>query len=183
MKLVSLLLVPVFIVLVASSASAQEAPPKDLASSLGVDFAVAIPVDDWANVSDVSLGGLVRFEHRVVPTLAITGRTGYLHDFGVQEGVSLGHVPILGGVRWYPMEGDQSPWLGAELGVAIWWASVTVSTPFGEMSDSDTEAELALALSGGYRIGAFSFGGGLYVPSVDEAFGFYAAAGLDFATF
>ena len=168
--------------LCASSVSAQD-PDKDVRSSFGLDVAVAIPVDDWADVSDVSLGGLVRFEHRVIPQLAITGRAGYMHDIVDQDGFALGHVPLLAGARYYILEGDSTPWVGAELGLAIWWAHVTVDTGFGSASDSDTEVELALALSGGYRAGAFNFGAGLYVPSADEAFGFHLTAGFDFAQF
>ena len=166
----------------ATTASAQDVD-KDARSRIGLDVSVAIPVDDWADVSDVSLGGLVRFEHLVIPQLAITARAGYMHDIVDQDGVTLGHVPILAGARWHFVEGDSSPWIGGELGLAIWWAHASVDTPFGSSSTSDTEAELALALSGGYRTGAFNFGAGLYVPSADDAFGFHLTAGFDFARF
>ncbi len=182
MKITRTLLVSVFSLLVAQSAAAQD-PAPEARSRIGVDAVVAIPVDDWADLSDLSLGGLVRFEHLVIPNVAITGRAGYLHDLVNHDNVSVGHVPLLAGARYYFVEGDSSPFVGGELGFAIWWASATVDTAYGSVSDSDTEVELALTLSGGYRAGAFNFGGGLYVPSVDDAFGFFLHAGFDFAQF
>lgn len=182
MQTIRTLLFPLFVLAMAQTAAAQD-PGKDFRSRIGVDGVVAIPVDDWADVSDVSFGGLARFEHLVIPQLAITARAGYLHDIVEQDGLTLGHVPLLGGVRYHFVEGDSSPWIGGELGLAVWWAHASVDTAFGTVSDSDTEVELALALSGGYRTGTFNFGGGLYVPSTDEAFGFFLSAGFDFARF
>jgi hypothetical protein len=159
-------------------AKAEEAPPRPM-FRLGAEASVVIPVGDYANGADIALGGNVRFAFDIHPNVGLTFRGGYLHHLGTPDGTSLGFVPLMfgGEYRFFP-EGS-TPFVLAEIGVTIGFA--TINTGFGSASDSDSE--LGLAIGGGYRFGPIDVRAMLYAPDADDLVGFQIAVGGDFLSF
>jgi len=167
--------------LVAAPAFAEEqpiatAPPP---KTLGVDAIAIVPVGDYADVATFGAGPAVRLEVPVGDGF-VTARLGALFhalrddiDLG---GTSLTMLPAYVGYRW-SLGG--SGYLAGEAGITFLHAAV--DTPYGSMSDTDSE--LGLAVMAGVRRGALDLRAGLFVPDIADAVGLTASAGYDFAAF
>jgi hypothetical protein len=148
-------------------------PPK----TLGVDAMAVMPVGDYGDAATIGLGVLGRIE---VPAGSgfVTGRAGVIfHQMNTSADASLTLIPLYAGYR-LPV-GTSGAYVAGELGLTIGYASV--STPFGSMSDSDSE--IGMSLMAGMRRGALDFRAGLFAPDLDDLLGFVASAGYDFAAF
>jgi hypothetical protein len=108
------------------SANAQDA-------GTGFHFAgglrVALPIGDFADVSGFGIGAELQGENMFSETfsgLASVGYTNYsgkdyeVPGYGTVEGSSMGMIPIMAGVRFYP---STSFFVGAKAGVSIGTAS------------------------------------------------------------
>jgi hypothetical protein len=167
---------------VAAEAAPVEAPIEEAWSPrfrIGAEAVVHIPVDDWANAADIGLGGHLRFAFDPLPVLGLTARVGYVHQLGSPGDLTWGVVPLMFGAEYRILGPTWTPFVAAELGASIGWAST--NTGFG--SASDTDAGFSLAVGGGYRFGPVDVRADFYVLDADDAFGFRVSVGGDFATF
>lgn len=162
----------------AAAVTVEDEAPRPL-FRLGAEASVVIPVGDYANAADIALGGNVRFAFDVHPNVGLTLRTGYLHHIGTPSGSTLGFIPIMFGGEYRFFADGPTPFVLAEIGVTIGFA--TVNTGFGSASDSDSE--LGLAIGGGYRFGPVDVRAMLYAPDADDLVGFQIAVGGDFVAF
>jgi hypothetical protein len=154
---------------------ASAPPPK----TLGIDAIAVLPIGDYADVATLGIGASARLE---VPagTGFVTGRLGAIFHAmndhsGLADNTSLTLIPAYVGYR-YPLG---SLYIAGELGITFAYASV--DTPYGVMSDSDSE--LGFALMAGTRSGALDIRAGLFAPDAGDAIGLLASAGYDFAAF
>jgi len=145
------------------------------AKTLGVDAMAVMPVGDYGDVANVGIGALGRIEIPVGSGF-VTGRAGIIFHTMKLDG-SLTMIPLYGGYR-HPI-GTGGAYIAGELGMTIGYLST--DTPFGQMSDSDTE--VGFSLMGGLRRGALDFRAGLFSPDTDDLIGLVASAGYDFAAF
>ena len=145
--------------------------------ALGVDAAVVVPVGDYGRAATVGAGALVRLEFPVATGGAVFGRSGViLHDVKSDYVDSLTLVPIYFGYK-HPLGGGA--YVAGEIGITLAWASA--DTQLGRMSDSDSET--GAMFSAGLRRGRLDLRGALFLPDIDNATGFMASAGYDFAGF
>ncbi len=178
-------------VAIAATAQAEpEAPPAPIAVEpeedawsprfrLGVEAVVHIPVDDWARASTIGLGAHLRFAFDPIPNLGLTARVGYVHQIGGPGDVTWGVIPLMFGGEYRFLGPTWTPFVAAELGASIEWASG--NTGYGRVSDTDTG--FALAVGGGYRFGPIDVRADFYVMDIDDAFGFRVTVGGDFLSF
>jgi hypothetical protein len=176
MKLAALLLLVAATPAFADEAIVAGAPPP---KTLGIDAVAVLPVGDYADVARFGIGATARLE---IPVGAgfVTGRLGAIFhqvndNGGLTDAASLTLIPAYVGYR-YPLG---QLYVAGELGITFAYASV--DTPYGSMSDSDSE--LGLALMAGVRHGALDVRAGLFAPDADDALGVLASAGYDFAAF
>ncbi|MCB9730053.1 MAG: hypothetical protein H6744_10295 [Deltaproteobacteria bacterium] len=172
---------------VSGAASAKMEPLKLAQHTLGGDALVIIPVGDFADVTAVGFGALVRYEFRLVPPVTLTGRIGFVghiaHDLGRGFDSRTWEVPILFGARYYSKLGI---WGGAEMGPVIVGGKARGpgGTIFANNSRTyDAKAKFGLVLTGGYRWRIFDAGFGFFVPDIDDLFGFMFSFGINFASF
>jgi len=159
----------------ADQAIATQATPPH--KTIGVDAMAVMPVGDYGDAANVGIGALGRLEVPVGSGF-VTGRAGVIfHSMNTNADASLTLIPLFGGYR-QPI-GTSGAYLAGELGLTLAYASV--DTPFGSMSDSDSE--VGFSLMGGYRRGALDFRAGLFAPDMDDLLAFVASAGYDFAAF
>ena len=147
------------------------------AKTIGLDAMAVMPVGDYGDVANLGMGVLGRLE---VPagTGFVTGRAGVIfHVMNADVDASLTLIPLYAGYR-QPFGGGGA-YVAGELGLTLGYA--TVDTPFGSMSDSDSE--LGFSLMAGLRRGALDLRAGLFAPDLDDALGLVASAGYDFAAF
>ncbi len=164
--------------------TAVEQTPPPARFRLGAQANLVIPVGDYASAAAVAIGGDIRFAWDLHPNVAITFRGGYLHHFGVPNDVTLGFVPLmLGGEYRFFGDGGPTPFITAELGATIGFASGSVSTAWGGASGTSSDSSFALAIGGGYRFGPVDVKALLYAPDVDDLVGFSISVGGDFASF
>lgn len=148
-------------------------PPK----TLGVDAMAVMPVGDYGDAARAGIGVLGRLEVPAGPGF-VTGRAGViLHSMNADVDGSFTLIPIYAGYR-YPF-GTSGAYVAGELGLTLGYASV--DTPFGRMSDSDSE--IGLSVMAGLRRGALDLRAGLFAPDTDDLLAFVASAGYDFAAF
>jgi len=160
----------------ADEAIVKAAPPP---KTLGIDAIAVLPVGDYADVATFGIGASARLEVPV-GTGFVTGRLGAIfHQIndhgGLADAASLTLIPAYVGYR-YPIG---SLYVAGEAGITFAYGSV--DTPYGTMSDTDSE--LGLALMAGMRRGALDVRAGLFAPDADDAIGVLASAGYDFASF
>jgi hypothetical protein len=163
---------------------AQEPAPVEEPRSrhvIGLDLGAIIPVGDWSHVTYVGFGGMFRYEFNAIAGLYITGRAGYFFHLNDAE-LTSGHIPIMAGVKYRFLDG-MTPFVSGELGVSIWHASGNVSTGFGSASASDSDAEFAVTLGGGYDFGPVELRLNLDLPAIDDVIGISSTIGFDFAEF
>jgi hypothetical protein len=178
-----------FLILLAAPAAAAaqppaqppvvEAEPTTSRIRLGVAAAFAAPVGDWADIAGVGFGGIVGFEYEVIPGLAITGRTGYLHHLESNNDSSTSELPFLAGARYLFLQGDARPYVDVGVGPVIVWGRA--DTGFGDASD--TELYLGLLAGGGLQYRALDiYAGGVFFHDGDseDGGGFLVTVGYQF---
>ncbi len=182
----AMVLLAVFLIpLGASSTSwAEQNSGRVAKHSVGADFLLVVPVGDYADFTGVGFGLLGRYELRLMPELALTGRFGFVghapHKVGGMK-LRTWEMPLLAGGRYYSKIGI---WAGAELGLVVIGSRVSgVATPFGTFSGNDTVARFGMVLSGGYRWRDLDFGVALFVPDIDDFLGITFTVGYTFAKF
>ncbi len=112
---------------------------------------LTFPMGDFGDLYGTGFGLNGVFQYYINPALAITGTTGFMRwsdsitFFGEKLTISTTSIPLLGGVRYYLMPGDLSPYAGAELGLHILSTGVS---GFGE-SESESEVEFGFGFGGG----------------------------------
>lgn len=172
----SLLLAGTFVA-AAPAAALADGPVGNI---IGADAVVSIPVGDYGDIADATLGALARIEFPVTPMLSITGRLGFLFDIGNPDGFSTSYIPIYGGVKSTLSGGGTSRLFAfGELGATI----ARVSIEFDGQSASDSETKLGLTGGVGYQAGKVQARAGLWFPSLgdaDDGFGIMANVGYDF---
>lgn len=164
---------------------AKSSAPAPAKHTLGADFMVAIPVGDYADITGVGFGFLGRYELRLLPPFALTGRLGFVAHAATKPSSNVKlrtwELPILVGGRYISTLGL---WAGLEVGLVVMGAKVTVSgLGFGDQTRKDSEAKFGLVLSGGYRWHDLDFGVALYVPDIDDYLGIGFTVGYNFAGF
>lgn len=150
--------------------------------AINVEVGTRIGLGDWADISNPGLGGTIGGLYMVTPSLALSGRVGFIYGlpkeananlFGfniAQSHIKTNELPILGGVRYY-LGSDISTkgvWVGGELGITqittIAWIEDNEGERLGDPS-SDSEVELSALISGGYDAGDYGAKVGLlWVP-------------------
>jgi hypothetical protein len=167
--------------------AARSAEPAPARHTIGGDFMVAIPVGQWADVTGVGFGPLVRYEYRLLPEVAITGRVGFLghvyKDLAQGFKTRTWEMPILAGARYLSKIGV---WGGAELGMFVIGSRTKIPNSvafFGGDSRTDTGVRFGTVLSGGYRWRGFDAGFSLIVPDIDDFVGFAFTVGYNFLRF
>lgn len=148
---------------------------------IGLDVGAIIPIGDWADVTHVAFGGEFRYEFNAIAGLFVTGRAGYFFHLNDPE-LTSGHIPIMAGVKYRFLDG-MSPFVSGELGVSIWHASGNLSTGFGTVSGSDSDAKFAVTLGGGYDFGPVELRLNLDLPAIDNVIAISSTVGFDFAEF
>lgn len=148
--------------------SGQEASPW----TLGLHGAWVKPMKDWADVSDMGLGGFIFLGHRLNPLIMLTARGGYLRGpskdaFGFS--IITSQTFALAGARAYL--GDKL-YLSADGG----WVQAFIS-----YSGSDvTEDNFGFSGGAGLDLGTLDVGGQLFFINANEAdrlMGFLLSAG------
>lgn len=154
-------------------------------NTIGADVAFVLPVGDYADGVDFAVGAFGRFEHKLNPNLAITGRLGFLYNQIGDDGgtdASLNMIILVGGAR-YNLNAAASDgiFFSGELGINIVRFSADIG---GGMEVSDSETDLTTILGGGYQAGKIQARAGLFYTSTDgeDAIGLMASVGYDFAT-
>lgn len=159
----------------ADEAITTQAP--DRYKTIGVDAMAVMPVGDYGDAANAGIGVLGRIEVPAGPGF-VTGRAGVIfHTMNSNVDGSFTLVPLYGGYR-FPF-GTSGAYVAGELGLTLGYASV--DTPYGSMSDSDSE--IGVSLMAGLRRGALDFRAGLFAPDTDDLLAFVASAGYDFAAF
>lgn len=145
--------------------------------TLGVDAMAVMPVGDYGDAANAGIGVLGRLEVPAGPGF-VTGRAGVIfHSMSSNVDGSLTLIPIYAGYR-YPF-GTSGAYVAGEIGLTLGYMSV--DTPFGSMSDSDSE--IGLSAMAGWRRGTLDLRAGLFAPDTDDLLAFVASAGYDFAAF
>lgn len=156
-----------------ASVSATAPAPKTLA----VDALGIVPIGDYGEVATLGIGASARLE---VPMERgfVTGRFGAIfHAMDERFDGSWMMFPLFAGYRYQVH--PNGAYVAGELGLT--YSRFSMETAFGKMSDSSTE--VGLALTAGMRRGALDVRGGLFAPSIDDAWGLILSAGYDFAAF
>lgn len=123
---------------------------------LGGDLLFLIPTGDLADGTGPQLGPLFRAGYRVMPSLEVTGRIGYLGGFSKSQGgangadvsTSVAVIPIWAGARYFFMEPKAGLYGAAEIGLNFISASVSA----GDVSVSDSTTRFGANLGAGYVI-------------------------------
>ncbi|MEZ4264975.1 MAG: hypothetical protein R3F39_01255 [Myxococcota bacterium] len=183
----AVVLLAVFLIpLGASSASwAKQRSERPATHSIGADFLFVVPVGDYADITNVGFGLLGRYELRLIPEFALTGRVGFVGHVAkkVTNNLKLRtwELPVLVGGRYYSKIGI---WAGAELGLVVMGFRASFpNTQFSSLSRTDTDAKFGIMLSGGYRWRDLDFGVALFVPDIDDYLGITFTVGYTFAKF
>jgi len=164
----------------AAPALAQEpaAPPGQIQDAVGgVDLAAFIPVGDLGDFYNLGFGGFVRYERKLQPNFAWTGRIGYLRGIAKESTLQFGtssttissaldNITLrLGGV--YRLSGQPNGlFLSGELGANLLSGRVTSGTT---STTGDTKAKFGAGVGAGFRTGALSFRVALDLLDLTEA--------------
>lgn len=145
-------------------------------NAFGLDASFVLPLGDYGDVADASIGALVRLEIGITPLLWITGRLGYLRDLGTGDSTTIQHVPLYGGVK---AQLSGSGGFGyAELGPT--YSHVTIEGPLLETSSSETNIGLTAGI--GFQQAPLQGRFGLWLPSLEDAdqvYGIMVSVGFD----
>lgn len=142
----------------AGTAQAQDAFTPSW--SAGFEFQGALPMGDFKNITDFGVGGTGYVAYGVAPTVAVTGRIGYLYfggkEYTISDGsgtftvkTNYGMIPVLAGVKIFFSEGDSRVYAAGEAGLYMLSASadVTASGGSGSFSGSGSETESKFGVS------------------------------------
>lgn len=152
---------------------------------LGLDIVGHVPVGDLANGTGMGFGGLVRYEQKLQPTMALTGRAGWVR--GSEKEVNLGiakvsygldFIPVYAGLVYRTTGTPDGLFLSAEVGANFLTAHAT-----GGTTDSAYKTKLGANVGVGLRADALSFRGGLNIldlSNVDTSMGLMVSVGWDF---
>lgn len=137
--------------------------------SAGFDFQGALPMGDFKDITDFGVGGTGYVAYGVAPTVAVTGRVGYLYfggkEYTITDGTgtytvktNFGMIPFLAGVKLFFTEGDSRVYAAGEAGLFILSASADVTASSGGSSfsgsGSDTESKFGVSPSLGAQFKA-----------------------------
>ncbi len=168
---------PVFASVVVASAvlfaalpasAAEPAAPGDAAKNLSVggDLAVTLPVGNLADVAGLGLGALVRVDYRVIDTVSVGGRAGFIYNLSKDAGsgsFGISEAPIFGAARYHFLGREvNGPYAALELGPVLIFSRATVLGA----SASDSTTKLGTSLGGGYQIGKIDLRASLLVLDV-----------------
>ncbi|MCG8416452.1 MAG: hypothetical protein MJE77_00750 [Proteobacteria bacterium] len=130
---------------------------------LGIDVMLGQPVGDIADAAGTAIGGLLRYQHRFIGNIAVTGRVGYIRH-GEKNSVTLGQIPLFAGIEYYLSKFDSGLFIVAEAGLN------NLRTTQDLMGDSttDSENEIGVNVGAGYAMGALTVRGSLLVPSLGD---------------
>jgi hypothetical protein len=154
---------------------------------VGADLAVALPVGNLSDAAGIGFGGLVRFDYRVVDTVSVGGRAGYVFHLGKDlpggGSVGLSEAPIFGAVRYHVLgAAADGPYAALELGPVLLFGRGTSNG----VSVSSSDTKLGGTVTGGYRLGAVDLRAGLLVLDLGhlgDSLSIVAGAGYTFAAF
>jgi hypothetical protein len=125
---------------------------EDTQMTVGVDFANAFPVGNFADAANFGFGSLFRFEYNINESpLAVTTRTGYLWHNSKDVGpatASFSQVPLLAGLKYSPP--TVPIYVAGELGAVI--AMTSTEGGFGG-DTNNTETNLGFSAGAGYELG------------------------------
>jgi hypothetical protein len=161
--------------LVTGSAFAQGAPPPpppagapanepapaggggddDKKIGLGIEGQFMLPLGDFGDLTGPQIGPLVRIGYRVIPSLELTARTGYLFGLGKTQTIlgtdisrSVSNIPIWVGARYFFMEPYAGLYGSAELAINL----MSASGSSGGVSSSTGITREGFNLGAGYVI-------------------------------
>lgn len=151
------LLALVLVLSLPSLASAQTAAPGpggERKGRIGASAVVGLPIGDWGNAVNFSLGVLGDLDYTLTPVLTLTGRAGFIYHLADGDGLTFYTIPIWVGGKYYlaPVESSARFFAAGELGLNFTHIEVEV----GGFKGSDTETDLGLNLGGGVDLGAIS---------------------------
>ena len=183
------LLFPVF-----ARAQGPASPPAPAEETkrfgVGADAAFVLPIGNLADAASIGLGALGKFEYAATPSIAVTARAGFIYhlskDLPGGNSVGISVIPILGGIKFYPVEKSTGFYLAPEAGLMDVIGRATVATPVGSGSASSSDAKFGLVLGAGYQLGDLDFRGSLMsydVGHFGDAMSVMANVGYRFAQF
>lgn len=152
---------------------------------LGVDVVGHVPVGDFADVTGMGFGAMLRYEGKLQDSLAVTGRAGYV--YGIEKEVDLGitkfstgmdFIPLMVGVVYRTTGTPDGFFVTGEVGANFLSGHVSGST-----ASSDYKTKIGANLGVGLRADALSFRGGLNIldlGNADTGMGLMVSVGWDF---
>jgi hypothetical protein len=151
---------------------------------LGAGVVLGLPIGDWGDFVNFSIGVLADFDWVVTPALSVTGRAGYIHHLTDIDDASFSTIPLWGGVKYYfaPAEASTRFFAAGEAGLTFNHASFD----FGGGTVSDTETDLGVNLGGGIELGAISIRANLTffdIGNAGDSFEIMASAAYYFLSF
>lgn len=170
-------------VMLAGGSGAARADDQDdpLGNDVAVGAAVVVPVEGWADVAGLGLGGtvLVRMPLSRLTTVTVRGGgIGHLTVTAQGREIGLLQVPLLGGARReVARRGAVGGFLAGEVGLVVARTAVTLAG----VSEADTEARFASALAAGIEVGRVEVTAGVWLgdlTDLDHAVGYFATAGV-----
>lgn len=161
-------------------ASAQEvavsAKPRP---SITADPIIALPIGDAENAAGVGFGASATVLVPINGQLEATGRLGFLYHLEKND-LTWMFVPIYGGARFRLSPTPSSLYVAGEMGIT--WGRASGDTPFGTISDSDTE--IGGMLGAGWVTPAVDLRAGFFFPDIgelDDALAIMASASFTIA--
>ena len=141
--------------------------------SLGFDF--QLPMGSFGDGFYTGFGGSARYDKGINDNLSWTAGIGYA-SYGSKASIpgaslSASIVPITGGIKYYFTESNKGFYGGADLGVYIVTASVSVSG----FSVSSSDSKFGFSPGVGYRVGSFDISGRYNIISDFNNIGFRVA--------
>jgi hypothetical protein len=153
---------------------------------VGADVVGILPLGDYSDGVDFALGAVGRFEYGVTDEIAVTGRAGYIYNFGTPDGVTLSMIPLLVGGTY--KIGTSGLFVQAELGITNIRASVDVQGT--TITASDTKFSIGGGV--GYQKDKIKARVGFFMPGSEDGsdgnggtttttlYGILASVGYDF---
>ncbi|NMB74064.1 MAG: hypothetical protein GYA21_02910 [Myxococcales bacterium] len=137
-------------------------------------FALGIPMDDWADGAGLGLGGMVKVEFAVLDTIGVGFRAGYIHHLEKND-ITWGVIPLVVSGKYKtpfglfgelglgmfvhrvdtPMGDDSKSKFGFTVGVGFELLDFSVAANFWAPKSDDMDKIIGLLFTVGYRIGLF----------------------------
>jgi hypothetical protein len=129
----------------------------------GGGLILGVPLGDFGDLVDFSVGLMLDLDYAITPDLSITGRLGYIYHDIDGSGVSLSTVPLWAGVKYFfAPPGSARPFVAAELGLDYNRIDI-------EGLGHDSEVDAAMTLGGGFELDALSIRAFFAFINLDEA--------------